>query len=79
MKKVKPFIKCMDYWRNKIPPEKLTAYKELIEEGQIQRHHVVYSRRTGATIVEYFSIAPHQWILEELKKRSEKMAVEKNG
>jgi hypothetical protein len=32
---------------------------------------VIYNRRTGATTVEYFSTIPHEWIREELKKRSE--------
>ena len=69
MTKVEPFIKCVDYWPVKIPPEKLAAYKQLIEEGQIRKHHVVYNRRTGSTTVEYFAIAPHEWIREELAKR----------
>ena len=70
MKKVKPFVKCTDYWPEHIPPEKLAAYKQLIEEGQIMKHHVIYNRRAGSTTVEYQAIAPHEWILEELKKRS---------
>jgi len=72
MTKVKPFIPCVDYWPVKIPPEKMKAYNEMIEEGQIRKHHVTYNRVTGSTIVEYFAIAPHEWILEELKKRSER-------
>lgn len=70
MTKVKPFIKCVDFWPCHIPPEKLAAYKQLIEEGQIQKHHVIYDRATGSTTVEYYSIAPHEWILEEMKRRS---------
>ena len=70
MTDVKPFIKCVDYWPCHIPPEKLAAYKQLIEEGQIRKHHVIYERETGRTVVEYYAIAPHEWILEELRRRS---------
>ena len=69
MKKIKPFIKCVDHWPEMIPQEKLKAYKELIEEGQIMKHHVLVNRATGATVIEYYSIAPHEWILEELRRR----------
>jgi hypothetical protein len=62
---------CKDIWKRFIPPAKLDAYKQLIAEGQILKHHVIYNRRTGATTVEYFSTIPHEWIREELKKRSE--------
>lgn len=66
---VKPFIKCVDFWPVQIPPEKLAAYKSLIEEGQIRKHHVIYNRRTGSTTVEYYAIMPHEWVREELMKR----------
>jgi len=74
MEQIKPFIKCVDYWPEQIPPEKLEAYRQLIEEGQIRKHHVIYDRTTGSTTVEYYAIAPHEWILDELKKRSEAYA-----
>ena len=74
MTKISPFIKCVDYWPGKIPDSKLAAYKALISEGQIRKHHVIHNRKTGATTVEYFAIAPHEWIHEELKKRSEEYA-----
>jgi len=67
---IKPFIKCVDYWPAQIPEEKLEAYRQLIEEQQIQKHHVIYDRETGSTTVEYYAIAPHEWILEELRRRS---------
>ena len=70
MEKIKPFIKCVDYWPSHIPPEKLAAYKQLIDEGQILKHHVIYERGTGRTVVEYYAIAPHEWILEELRRRN---------
>ena len=62
---------CKDIWNRRIHPKKLNAYKQLIEEGQIRNHHVIYNQRTGSTTVEYYAIAPHEWILEELKKRSD--------
>ena len=66
---VKPFIKCIDYWPEQIPPEKLEAYKQLIEEKQIRKHHVLVNRQTGSTTVEYYSTIPHAWIREELAQR----------
>lgn len=70
MTQIKPFIKCIDYWPERIPPEKLAAYKQLIAEGQIRKHHVLYARGSGRTVVEYYAIAPHEWILDQLKERS---------
>ena len=70
MTQIKPFIKCVDYWPEHIPPEKLEAYRQLIEEQQIRKHHVIYDRNTGSTTVEYYAIAPHEWILDELRRRS---------
>lgn len=70
MTEVKPFIKCVDFWPVRIPHEKLVAYRQLIDEGQIVKHQVIHNRKTGATTVEYYAIVPHEWILEELAKRS---------
>ena len=69
MTEVKPFIKCVDYWPGPIPPEKLAAYKQMIEEGQIRNHHVLVNRQTNATTVEYYANMPHEWVREELAKR----------
>ena len=69
MTQVKPFIKCVDFWPAEIPPNKLAAYKALIDEGQILKHHVLYNQRTGSTTVEYYATIPHEWIREELAKR----------
>jgi len=68
MTKIEPFIKCVDFWPEQIPPEKLAAYKKMIEEKQIQKHHVIFNQRTGSTTVEYYAIMPHEWVLEELRK-----------
>lgn len=73
MTEVKPFIKCVDYWPGQIPENKLAAYKQLIAEGQIRNHQVIYNRRTGSTTVEYYATAPQEWIHDELRKRSEAM------
>jgi len=64
--KVKPYIKCVDYFPSRIPATHLAAYKEMIDKGQILKQHASYNTATGSTIVEYFSTIPHEWILEEL-------------
>ena len=69
MTEIKPFIKCVDFWPSGIPPEKLAAYKQMIDEGQIIKHHVLVNKRTHATTVEYFANMPHEWVREELAKR----------
>ena len=68
--KIKPFIPCNDYWPVQIPQEKMNAYKELIAEGQISDLHIIYNTNTGATCIEYRSIAPHEWIRKELMRRA---------
>ena len=70
MTEVKPFIKCVDYWPNHILPAKLEAYRQLIDEGQILKHHVIYNQETGSTTVEYYAIMPHEWVREEMKRRT---------
>jgi hypothetical protein len=69
MEKIKPFIKCVDFWPGQIPPEKLAVYKQLIQEEQIRKHYVIHNRQTGSTAVEYYAIAPHKWILEQMAER----------
>jgi hypothetical protein len=71
MEKISPFIKCVDYWPGRIPPEKLLIYRQMIDEGQIRKHHAVYNRTTGSSTVEYFSIAPHEWIRQQMHERCE--------
>ena len=74
MTKIKPFINCFDYWPEQIPPEKLAAYKQLIAEGQIRKHHVIVNQCTGSTTVEYYSTIPHEWIREKLSNISAGMS-----
>ena len=69
MTQVKPFIKCVDFWPEGIPDRKLQIYKDMIAEGQIRKHHVLVNKRTHATTVEYYAIAPHEWILQEMVRR----------
>ena len=58
-----------DTWKRHIPNEKLSAYKQLIDDGKIHVNQVVYERSTGITTVEYDSEMPHEWVIEELKRR----------
>lgn len=69
MTEVKPFVKCVDFWPDGIPKEKLHIYKQMIEEGQIQKHHVLVNKETHATTVEYYAIAPREWIHEQMRER----------
>ena len=69
MKQVKPFIKCIDFWPDGIPTRKLQIYKDMIAEGQIRNHHVIVNQKTNATTVEYYAIAPHEWIRQEMARR----------
>lgn len=69
MKKMDPFVKCVDYWPGGIPDRKLKAYKAMIDEKQITKPHVVINQKTHATSVAYLAIMPHEWVLEELRKR----------
>ena len=69
MTQVNPFIKCIDFWPDGIPERKMQIYKDMIAEGQIRNHHVIVNRRTNATTVEYYAIAPHEWIRQEMAKR----------
>ena len=69
MTEIKPFIRCIDFWLDGIPDRKLQIYKDMIAEGQIRNHHVIVNQKTNATTVEYYAIAPHEWIRQEMAKR----------
>ena len=66
---IAPFIRCVDYWPNGIPDNKLKAYKALIDEKQITKPRVIVNRETHATSVMYLAIMPQEWVREELRKR----------
>ena len=72
MEKIEPMIKCVDFWPGQIPPEKLQIYKEMIQEGQIKKHSVIYNRSTGSVTVEYSAIAPHEWMIQQMRQRAPK-------
>lgn len=57
-----------DLWKIHISPEKLAAYKKMIDKGLIKDVHVTYYRGDKVTKVEYQADHPHEWILEELRK-----------
>ena len=63
-------MKCRDDWIVHIPHNKLMAYADMIDKGLIRNVHVVYVRSTGRTLVEYDADHPHEWVIEELKKRT---------
>ena len=62
-------MRCKDTWHRHIPPDKLSAYKQLLSEKIITDPYVVFVRSTNTTIVEYESQLAHEWILEEMKRR----------
>lgn len=68
MTQAAPEIHCIDYWPEGIPSDKLQAYKVLIEAALIARQSVTVNRSTHATIVDYYSAIPHEWIRQELAK-----------
>lgn len=70
MEQIKPFIKCVDFWPGQIPADKLEIYKQMIREEQIRKPTVVVNESTGSTTVEYYAIAPHEWILEQMRQRA---------
>lgn len=70
-KVIRPMMPCTDYWKEKIPQQKLLAYKVMIDEGQITKPDVKYNKSTGATLVSYLANQPHEWVLERLKKIAE--------
>lgn len=76
MERVEPFIKCVDYWNENIPKVKLQAYASMIREGQIRNASVRYYRLICVTIVSYYANQPHEWILQELRKRAGRLEAE---
>ena len=67
--RMKPFIKCIDYWPGEIPPDRLGVYKQLHAEEQIRIHQLIVNQDTGSTVIEYYAIAPHEWMLEQMAER----------
>jgi hypothetical protein len=59
-----------DVWPVHIPDNKLDAYRELIDEGQIRDVHVTYHCATGITTVKYRADMTQDEIRQELRRRS---------
>ena len=68
MEKIKPFILCTDFWPDRIPKDKMLAYRAMADEGQIRIHQVIVNRKTESTIIEYYSAVPQEWIHQEMRK-----------
>ena len=61
---------CKDTWKRRVPPEKLSAYKQLLDEGLIKDIHITFARAENITVFEYEATKPHDWIRNELAKRA---------
>ena len=68
MQKVKPFIRCSDYWPFQIPADILAEYKAMLTEGQISKPKVIYNRSQKSTLVIYQANQPHEWIKDRIRK-----------
>lgn len=58
-----------DVWSIRVPENKLQAYKQMMNEKQIELLGITYDRSTKRTIFKYEADLPHEKILEELAKR----------
>lgn len=58
---------CVDTWKRRPTPMHLGAYKFMIALGRIRPVHVVYHKKTGATVIEYESAEPHETIRRSMK------------
>ena len=68
--KVKPFMFYADVWRReKFDKNRMAAYKVMENEKQIEVLKITYSKADGMVVIEYRSAMPHEWVIEELKKR----------
>ena len=72
---VKPFLFYADVWnRERLDQTRMNAYKEMESENQIQILKVMFSKKDQIVVIEYKSTMPHEWVLDDLKKRvAEKM------
>lgn len=57
-----------DTWPIFIPPDRLAAYKLLLDRQIISKPHLTYVRDTRTTIVEYDSEYQHDEVIAMLKK-----------
>ena len=63
-------MRCKDTWKRFIPPNKLSAYKQMLDEGLIKNPNVTYYKQSRVTDVEYDSDLPHEVILQEMSIQS---------
>lgn len=71
---VKPFMSYADVWkREKFDKSRMAAYKVMENEKQIEILKVTYSKTDGLVVIEYRSVFPHEWVIEELKDRLPKI------
>ena len=64
-----PTIVCCDLWPpGALTQAKLTAYKRLIDTGDVRIRRVIYHKPTGYTTVDYWSNLPHAWTLNRLRE-----------
>lgn len=67
---VRPDQHYADVWnREALDKVRMDAYKEMESENQIWIDKITYDKGTGKVVVEYRSTVPHEWILDELRKR----------
>lgn len=65
-------IYCCDLWPpGTLTDNKMQAYRELMDRGEIQLRNVTVHKRNGIVIVEYDSGLPHAWTLERLSEIAE--------
>ena len=66
---VPPHIYCVDYWPRGISREKLAAYRQMMDEGQLADLHGIFNKSFGSLLIFYFANQPHEWVLEALARR----------
>jgi len=74
---IKPFMFYADVWkRSAFDQPRMQAYKQLESENQIQIMKVTFSKATQMVVIEYKANMPHEWVIDELKKRVVRKAPE---
>lgn len=67
---VEPILPYADvWWRNDLDQTRMDAYSQLEKEGQMKIDKITFNKEENMVVVEYRTTIPHEWILEELKKR----------
>ena len=67
---ISPSMPFADVWkREHLDKVRMDAYHQLEAENQIWLDKITFDKTTGIVVVEYRATVPHEWILDELKKR----------